>query len=725
MGKGVLSRHTESVFLLGLFLGALALRLLYLSEIQHSPFYDAPVVDAKVFLEQARQIAAGQFWGRPEPFWQPPLYTYFLAGICWLFPASYFTAIRLAQMLLGSGSCLLTYLVARRVLPPGPARLAGILAAAYSMFFYYEGELLAVPLEVFLDLLLLHRLQEALQSGRGRDWAAAGALAGLAALARPNILLFVGALLLWWGWCARRADPAAWHRPLARRWAQFLLPLLLVVLPVSLRNYLVGGEWTFISTNGGVNFYLGNNPDYDRTVAIHPGRQWEDLVMEPVRAGLTRAGEKSAYFYGKAFDYILAQPLDWLGLLLKKTYLFWSGPELKRNQDIYYARRHSLLLSTLLWDRLIAFPFGLLGPLGLLGLAWSWRRPEFALLCLYVLAYTASVVLFFVAARYRMPVLPVLLIFAAAALAELWAVLQHPTWPRLARGALPLLALLVLLNLRPASDPERDAQLYCDLGEIHLRNGRYEQAVQHSLRALEIEPDYDYARHNLATAYLYQERYAEAIREGLRAAQDNPGRPDTRILLGQAYTALGQFESAALHLRQALQADSSAGMARYHYGRLLLKQDQPVQALPHLVAARQWQPGDFWICYELGRAYQASGQPAQALQIYQQALAIENRPEALNAIGAVHLLRGDLEQANRYFAQTLDLDPGNLEAQINTGLLELRAGQLRRALARLEDLLATHPSSPALYRALIETYAQTGQPQRAGELQRRLEELAR
>ncbi|MBM3281037.1 MAG: glycosyltransferase family 39 protein, partial [Candidatus Handelsmanbacteria bacterium] len=123
----------EHLFLLTLFLGALALRLLYLGEIRHSPFYAAPVVDAKVFLEQARQIAGGQFWGKPEPFWQPPLYIYFLAGLCWLFPASHLIAIRLAQMLLGSLSCLLVYLIARRVLPLGQARLAGVLAAGYSL----------------------------------------------------------------------------------------------------------------------------------------------------------------------------------------------------------------------------------------------------------------------------------------------------------------------------------------------------------------------------------------------------------------------------------------------------------------------------------------------------------------------------------------------------------------------------------------------------------------
>ena len=89
----------ERLFLLLLCFAALLLRLIYLYH-RTSPFFDAPIVDALTFLEQARQIAGSDWWAGSEPFWQPPLYPYFLALICGLVPEQYFVAIRLAQSLL-------------------------------------------------------------------------------------------------------------------------------------------------------------------------------------------------------------------------------------------------------------------------------------------------------------------------------------------------------------------------------------------------------------------------------------------------------------------------------------------------------------------------------------------------------------------------------------------------------------------------------------------------
>ena len=71
----------ERIFFFFLLLSALALRLVYLYEFSANPFFDAPVVDARTFLEQARQIAVGHAPNGDEPFWQPPLYIYFLAFI--------------------------------------------------------------------------------------------------------------------------------------------------------------------------------------------------------------------------------------------------------------------------------------------------------------------------------------------------------------------------------------------------------------------------------------------------------------------------------------------------------------------------------------------------------------------------------------------------------------------------------------------------------------------
>ena len=79
------------------------------------------------------------------------------------------------------------------------------------------------------------------------------------------------------------------------------------------------------------------------------------------------------------------------------------------------------------------------------------------LLALFVACYALSVVLFFVTGRYRLPVVPVLLLFAACGVRALW----HRPWPALAAFA----ALLVFCNAATgAMDQEGDAHEHYYLG---------------------------------------------------------------------------------------------------------------------------------------------------------------------------------------------------------------------------------------------------------------------
>ena len=675
-------------FISALLLGALALRLSYLWEHHASPFFDAPIVDAQTFLKQA--LASDPFWGGDEPYWQPPLYIYLLTFVCWLLPTSYFIGIRLVHASLGVLSCLLVYALARHAFGEQVGRIAGVMAALCGSLLYFEGELLAVSVEVFLNLLLLYGLLLAWRRDRGRDWVLAGFIAGLAALTRPTILLFIATFCVWALWHRRTSA----YRPLF----SFVVPIALVILPVTYRNWTIEPDLVFISSNAGVNFYIGNNVDYERTVSLRPGMQWEDMISEAAHSRHETAAARSGFFLSKALNYITTQPLDYLGLLCKKGLHFWSGPETKRNQDIYYARQHSQILSLLLWDWHVSIPFGLIGPLSILGLGLSMRgkwTPPISLLRLYALVYTVSVVLFFPAARYRMPVVPVLIAFAAFAAFQLYLGVRRRAYIRTTLLALPLGGLLVLCNLAEATPTTEDAQLYFDLGEVHLRKRDYTLSARHSRRALELDPEYNYARHNLAVAYFHQERYRESEREALHTLAENPRRTDTRVLLGRIYLTTNKPQQAEAHLRRALERDPESGMVHYYYGRLLYRQGHYAAAATHLQQAFSWQPQDFWLHYELGRSLQQAGQIKAALSQYQRALSVERRPEALVAIGALHLLAGRIQAARTHLLQALELAPDNPEAHVNLALIELENGDHATAIDRLRQVLARGPSRHA------------------------------
>ena len=684
--------HRSRLFAGVLLLAALALRLGYLHQHSASPFFDAPVVDARTFLEQARAIAGGDLLGGPEPYWQPPLHIYLLASVCWLLPGSYFVGIRLLHALLGALSCLLVYGLARRAFGERAGWIAGSATALCGTFLYFEGELLAVPLEVFLNLLLLRLLLRAMERHRRHDWGLAGLTAGLAALARPNVLLFAVLFCAW----------HLWRRRPAGALALFAGSALLVILPVTVRNWAAEPGLVLVSANGGVNFYIGNNADYDRTVAVRPGMEWEELVAEPGRAGHVTAAAKSSFFLRKGLAWIAAHPLDYLELLGRKTFLLWSGPEAKRNQDVYYARRHSWILSLLLWDRHLSVPFGLIGPLSLLGLGLSLRLrgDPTALLRLYAVSYAASVLLFFPAARYRMPVLPVLIAFAALAAWRLLSSLRRRSWPEAARLGVPLAALLVVCNLARAVPADEDAQLHFDLGEVHLRKGMYALAEDHSRRALELDPGYNYARHNLAAALFHQGRHEESARTARAALAENPRRVDTHVVLANVQLAMGLPRQAGVSMRRALELDPGSGLANYEYGRLLYGQGRYAEAAEHFRRALPSRPHDFRLHYQLGRALHQAGEAEAAIARYRKALSLERRPEALVAIGALYLLDGRTRRAGSLFLQALELDPENAEAHVNLAVIDVQEGRLQAAVERLRQVLSRGPSPQA--RGLLE-----------------------
>src|SRR5690349_16383261 len=135
-----------------LFLGALAVRLLYLSQYANSPFFWVPALDSLYHDLHAQAIAAGR--SDHQAFFRAPLYYYCLAGIYWLFGHSFWAA-RLTQAALGAVSCVLLYLLGQRLFRPTVGLIAAITMALYGPLVYFDGELLSPVLEVFLDLCFL------------------------------------------------------------------------------------------------------------------------------------------------------------------------------------------------------------------------------------------------------------------------------------------------------------------------------------------------------------------------------------------------------------------------------------------------------------------------------------------------------------------------------------------------------------------------------------------
>jgi len=351
-----------------------------------------------------------------------------------------------------------------------------------------------------------------------------------------------------------------------RRAVWILLGAAVAIAPVALRNWVQGGELVLISYNAGINLFVGNNARYDETVAMRPGRDWQALLRAPRLHGAQGARAASRHYVGRVLEFATSDPHGFVRLQLKKARLLLSGNEIPRNQEIYPARAYSPVLRALLWKvPFLAFPFGVLLPLGVLGLAVGIRRAP--MLAAMLLTLTLVVLAFFITARYRVPLVPVLLVFAAEG--ARWFV-SSASRPARAVTVMLLLPLFALVNLGQGSMPTRmtpDAEF--GLAAWLEREGRTEEALA-LYRAVAWEnPGYWDAWHRLGQILDGLGRRDEAAQAFRAAREAEPEHVDTLIFLADTRARAGCLEEAAEYYEKALMREPSHPLARANLQRLL------------------------------------------------------------------------------------------------------------------------------------------------------------
>jgi len=686
-----------TLFPLLLFALALIPRLLFWIEWNHAGLLALPVVDAHTFDQEARGLLDGS-WPGAEPFWQAPLYSVFLGGIYRLAGASW-PAARLANALLGAGTCLLAGILARRWLSSRWALGVFGICALYGPLIYFEGQLLRETLATFLLLLSLLALFRARETGRAVAWGFAGLLLGIASICRENALVLLP-LVLAWGLLARRRPGTA---PTPTRWpgrarnpAVFLLGAVVAIAPITIHNMTRGAAFVPISTSGGINFYLGNNANSEQTIAIRPGRFWEQLVEKPRReAGAVTPTARSAFFFRESLRWIGAHPLAFGRNLIRKTAGLASAHEIKRNQDIYEARRGSVVLRLFLWRMgPFGFPFGLLGPLALLGVFFALRaRPgpddgtgassasrSSSLRFLVVVAgtYALGIVLFFPSARYRLPLIPLLAVFAVFALASLAQLLAHHR-NRTSRALLaPAVVLLVGFVL-------------VDGGWVRARDDPADQA---------------FLRGN---ALAQMGRVSEAIPELQRATHINPRHGEAFTTLAALYGGSGRREEALAAARAAIAVDSTDAQAWVNIGTVLLDSGDPKGAEPIVRRALAQDPDlpSGWL--NLGCVQVALGDASSAEASFRRALTLDpNQTDAYRNLSQQLLKRGRVDEARSVLHQGTERLPQQGALWLALGTLEGRAGRWDGAVRALRNAVRCLPGDADAWNNLGVVLAQSG-----------------
>ena len=610
---------------LAIFTIALTVRLIHVWQIRKAPFFSVLMGDSRAYDEWAQHIARGDWLGH-EVFYQAPLYPYFL-GLLYALVGRDLLTIRICQAFLGSIACVWLGLAGRRFFSRRVGLIAGLLLAVYAPAIFFDSLLQKSVLDVFFICLVIW-IVSGLSMGPARQrwsWLWLGLGMGALSLTRENALVFA-AVILAWIFVGRRVA----GREQAAAAGAFLLGLTLVLVPVVVRNHIVGGGIYVTTSQLGPNLYIGNNPAADGTyMPLRFGRgapEYErqdatELAERDAGRHLTPA-EVSNYWKDRAVDFITSHPAAWLSLLGRKVALLWNAAETldTESQESYAEWSMPVRLAAHVGH------FGILVPLAAFGAWATWpQRKRLWILYAMSMAYAASVVMFYVFARYRFPLVPFLVLFASAGLASAASFFRARSIPRSALALVPILTVAICANWPILSRNLMQAVTENNLGVALEEEGRLDEATDHYRRAIALEAGYAPAYNNLGTALRAKGHVDEAVSVYQRALVLRPDFADAHFNLANALLDQRQPDAAADHFRRALASRLDSADVHNNLGTALAAAGRLDAAIDEFRAALRLEPESAGTHRNLGNALASSGSREEAIDHLRRAAQLDSR----------------------------------------------------------------------------------------------------
>ncbi|UCD62960.1 MAG: glycosyltransferase family 39 protein [Candidatus Zixiibacteriota bacterium] len=702
--------------LLAVILAALLFRLVYLLLYQALPDWNQLTVDNYYHHNWAISIAGGNILG-DTTYFRAPFYVYCLALLYHLFGISLWVG-RIFGLVIGLASILMTYLIARRVFDHRTGLVAATIQALYPVSIYFELELLLDPLFMLLLQLTIHRFLVWWDTGGIGQSFLTGVFLGMAAITRPTALIFVPLLVLIVIATAR--VKGAWFK----QSIPMVLGVALLVLPITLRNYVVARDPVLISSQGGINLYIGNNDAADGFSAVMTeplGFNWRisqiTHIAETEAGRKLKPGEVSSFWLKASLDWMLRNPGDFLKLYATKLYHNFANREISNNRDLGVFFHKIPLL------RYNPLSLGVLLALSLTGLLFAYRHNQRAgFMAVIILTYVIVSALFFFSSRFRLPLLPMYIVLAAATLVWLSGrLMERPG------SAIPPLLLAVavgFISYYPAVSlpPGSPSQHRISAGIYHMANQDYTAALEAFRGARRLDATFPETNLNLGAAFLRLGRMDSALYYFEQEKTANPQRSKTYTNLASVYLLQGDYVRAREEIERALEGIPFDVVTNMLYLRIL-RADSSLSPAQLTAAARKAARNTHYSLYLVNEAAailseQSQYEAAQALLLEATATgppAIETsdgafdrlfadslriwrgeKGRAFHQLGYISGLSGRFEQAVEYSRRAIECDSGLVAAHINLISAYLSTGRPEKAREALNAALGRFPNNDYL-----------------------------
>lgn len=492
----------KKYILAGIITG-IVFRIIHILSMTSGPLYDIPLIDSAYYLNWAKTIAAGDIIGK-DVFFMSPLYPYLMAVVFTVKSASPVTIVVIQALL----SAVTLYLIGNITLKTGGETVSALavwIGAFFPVWIYFDGMILTASLILLLNTASVWLLIKWKESNKSLFILLAGVFTGLSALARPSAFIF-GFVMFIWVFLQDKRSVLFW-----------IIGITAAILPAAVHNFSVSGEFIPLTSSGGMNFYVGNNPQADGLynqpdflASAEPEFEYFDYRLQAERlSGLKNMspGQVSGFWFHEGIKFILENPSRYLKLCWNKFFYFWNNLEAPNNVSIYFVEKMSPVI------RIIPFGFGLLAAGSLAGILFIRRNHAITILLLYLLYLLLANLLFFNSSEFRFPavvaVIPIFSLFTVKLLESIKS--RRLNWFQ------PVVFMFFLTfayfqtqTAHLLKSPRMD---YFNYGSVALANSDYMNAEKFLLASLAEDPGFQDAHLALGTVYFDTGRYALAVRE--------------------------------------------------------------------------------------------------------------------------------------------------------------------------------------------------------------------
>jgi tetratricopeptide (TPR) repeat protein len=469
-------------------------------------------------------------------------------GIIYFFFGANPIYVYLFQIILNSASCLLIFVLGRRYFNSSVGVIAVLIWLCYPLSTFYTGFLLRTTLIVFFNLSLIYSLSLFTQK-KSLIFLVFGLVCSLLAISgRYNILLFLVLYVLWLLiFDMKILKKVDWNNPLITASLVVCVPVAFFIAWSQSYHIPMMNQWVTGNSYDSTGYYLTPSQP------IIPSFSWDFIIQQ-----------------------------------LNKAKLFLSNYEAPNNYNFEVLRENVSILQYL------PMSFGIILSFSMVGFAYALiRKNKIELLVIYFVAYSLSIILFFISSRHRLPVVPVLVILMAYAIYNIIIDFKEMNARVIALQSI-ILGTFILLSYIQTNNITNVRHYFSGLHRIRLsyyfiNRGMHEESMREIQQVIQDDPTNWAAYSNLAYLYVQKDKRNNAINAYDKVIQINPNVAFVHFAKAQLLAQVNRVEEAEASVLQAI--------------------------------ALKWDDPSYY--YFLGTLYERSGNFQKAKRVYRQALSIQ------------------------------------------------------------------------------------------------------